>query len=189
MQDEKILELFYERNEAAITETKNKYGARLYKTALNILQSREDAEECVSDTLYKAWEAIPPAYPALLGAYMAKITRNTALHKLEKKQAAKRGGGTLSILISELETELEDCAGTTRPEKIMEANHVTASINTWLTGLDKPAKAAFVLRYFHGESIKDISERFQISESKVKSMLFRSRKKLKSHLDKEGILI
>lgn len=188
MDDQKILELFFERNEHAISETKSKYGGRLFKTALNILQSKEDAEECVNDALFKAWGAIPPAYPEILGAYIAKITRNEALHRWEKKRAAKRGGGEVNLLLD----ELADCvpaSADTRPEKKFEAKLVTASLNSWLGTLETSTKAVFVLRYFHGENIREISERFKISESNVKSTLFRARKKLKAHLKQEEVLI
>ena len=190
MDDNQILEYFFERDEAAISETRNKYGGRLFKTAWNILRNAQDAEECVSDALYKTWGAIPPAVPSHLGAYVAKVTRNAALHKYEAARASKRGGGEVNLLISELETELADCtaAGMFRPEETFAAKEITTAINAWLSTLDKVTKAVFVLRYFHGESIKDINERFKLSESKVKSMLFRARKKLGTHLQKEGVL-
>jgi len=191
LDDQKILELFFERNETALAEVKNKYGGRFFKTALNILQSREDAEECVNDALFKSWEAIPPMYPDRLGAYIVKIVRNLALHKWEAKRAAKRGGGEVSVLMSELEGEMEECipAGkATEPEEKYEAGLITQALNTWLSTLDKNTKAVFVLRYFHGESIRDISEKFKISESKVKSVLFRARKKLNAFLVSEDVL-
>lgn len=186
MEDEAIIELFYERKETAIDETKGKYGRRLYRIARNILQSNEDAEECVNDALLKAWEAIPPSRPEKFGAYMAKITRNLAINKWEAKSAAKRGGGEVNLLLS----ELEDCiASAANLEETYEASLVTEAINSFLGASEKAARLAFVLRYFHGESILSISQNFQMSESKVKSMLFRMRKKLKLQLEKEGITI
>ena len=190
MEDQIILEYFFERNEAALEETKAKYGARMFKIAFNIIQNKEDSEECVSDALYKAWEAIPPTYPDMLGAYMAKIVRNVALHKWEAGRAAKRGGGEKNVLLSELEIELGDCVGAaqSQPERKYEAKQITLAINAWLSKADKTTKAVFVLRYFHGESIREVSERFKISESKVKSILFRARKKLNANLIKEGAI-
>ena len=192
LEDANILEYFFERDEAAIVETRQKYGGRLYKTALNILHSKEDAEECVSDALFKTWRAIPPAKPEHLGAYVAKITRNAALHKYEHSHAAKRGGGEVSVLLSELEASVgnpPEGARNLRPEEKFEAKQVTIAINNWLATTDKVVKAVFVLRYFHGESIADIQNRYKISESKVKSILFRARKKLNLHLQKEGVLV
>jgi len=184
--DELILDMFFERQESAIAETRNKYGRRLYRTAMNILHSNEDAEECVSDALLKAWGAIPPSRPVKFGAFMVKIARNLSINKWEAKKTAKRGRGEINLLLSELEECIPSSGG---PEEAYEASLVTEAINSFLTTMDQAARVAFVMRYFHGESIRDISKRFQISESKTKSMLFRSRKKLGAYLEKEGVVI
>ncbi|MCL2386862.1 MAG: RNA polymerase sigma factor [Defluviitaleaceae bacterium] len=181
-----IVEMFFRRQESAITESKLKYGNRLFKTSKNILHSNEDAEECVNDTLLKAWEVIPPNRPTMLGAFLAKIVRNLSINKWETKSASKRGGKEPNLLLS----ELEDCLpAKTKTEDQHESAQITQAINAFLNNTDKTARVAFVLRYFHGESIRAVSERFQMSESKVKSILFRTRKKLKTHLEKEGINI
>jgi len=186
MDDKLILDLYFDRRESALEETKLKYGRRLHQTAMNILHSHEDAEECVSDTLLKAWEAIPPARPESFGAYLAKITRNIALNKIEANNAIKRGGGEVAILLS----ELEDCLpASDNIEAIYEATIVTEAINSFLDTLEKSARAVFVLRYFHGDSIRDISKRYRVSEGTIKSVLFRLRKKLKIFLEKEGITV
>ena len=187
MDERTILEMFCKRNEAALAEVRRLYGARLQKTALNILHSNEDAEECVNDALLKAWEAIPPAMPERLGAYLAKIVRNLALNRWEAKNAAKRGGGAVNILLDELAESVPTPEHT--PEEAFEANTVTASINNCLGNMKAQMRAAFVLRYFHGESIANICKQFRISESKAKSMLHRARKILREHLEKEGISI
>jgi len=186
VEDSAILDMFFGRQESAIDETRNKYGKRLFRTSKNILHSNEDAEECVNDALMKAWEAIPPNRPAMLGAFLAKIVRNLSINKWEAKSAAKRGGGETNLVLSELEECIPAQGG---PEQEHEAALVTEAINTFLNDIDKTARVAFVLRYFHGESIRAISERFKMSESKIKSILFRTRKKLKVHLEKEGIAI
>ena len=186
MDDHNILDLYFGREESAIEETRRKYGGRLYKTALNILRSNEDAEECVSDTLLKAWETIPPSRPERFGAFLAKITRNLSLNRWEAGRAGKRGGGEMDLVLSELE---ECIPSKSSPEEAYEAAHLTAAINAYLATMEKTARVVFVLRYFHGEGIREISERFQISESKVKSMLFRARKKLGAHLEKEGVVL
>ena len=186
MDDHQIVDLFFNRREAAIGEASNKYGGRMLLTAMNILQSRQDAEECLNDALLKAWESIPPVRPMILGAFLVKISRNLAINKYRSKSAAKRGGGETSIMLS----ELEDCirAGNgTEPEKAYEAAQLTAAINTFLASMNQTARVAFVLRYFYGESIAGICERFEMSESKIKSLLFRTRKKLAEYLKKQDI--
>jgi len=181
-----ILEMFFMRQESAIAETRFKYGKRLYKTAMNILSSNEDAEECVSDTLLKAWNIIPPERPEKFGAFLAKITRNLSINKWRAKNTSKRGGGEVNLILSELEDSVPSSAG---PEEEYQASLVTQAINSFLNTMDQRARVAFVLRYFHGESIRSIGERFQMSESKVKSILFRARKKLGVHLEKEGVVV
>lgn len=188
MEDNKIIDLFFGRHETAIEQAQLKYGKRLLRSAMNVLNNSQDAEECVNDTLLKAWEAIPPSRPALFGAFLAKIARNLAINKWRAKSAARRGGGEMDLMLS----ELEDCITSSKigvPEEEFEANLVTEAINNCLNSMDQAARVAFVLRYFHGESIKEICERFDMSESKIKSLLFRTRKKLATHLDKEGITL
>ena len=188
MDDDKILDMFFERREAAIEETQLKYGRRLFRSAMNILDNSQDAEECVSDTLLKAWEAIPPNRPAMFGAFLAKISRNLAINKWKAKSALRRGGGEVDLMLS----ELEGCLPSTQshePERVYEASLLTQAINTYLGSMDQTARVVFVLRYFHGESIRSISERFDMSESKVKSLLFRARKKLSAHLEKEEVVL
>ena len=186
MDDNIIIDLFFERQEEAIDKTKLKFGNRLFRSAMNILHNAQDAEECVSDTLLKAWNTIPPTRPTTLGAFLAKISRNFAINKWKAKEAARRGGGETTLLLG----ELQDCVpASDTPEKAYEQDLVTAAINNFLNTLDQPARVAFVLRYFHGESIASICNRFNISESKAKSLLFRTRNKLKTHLEKEGITV
>ncbi|MCL2204836.1 MAG: RNA polymerase sigma factor [Defluviitaleaceae bacterium] len=186
LDDEKILDLFFKRDEAAISAAKDKFGARLFLTAKNILDNREDAEECVNDSLFKAWQSIPPLRPAFPGAYLVKIARNHALNKWNARNAAKRGGGEVPLLIN----ELEECVPSmhhAEPERVFERGQTTAAVNTFLIKADKTARALFVLRYFHGERVADIATHCGMSESKVKSILFRLRKKLRTQLEKEGI--
>ena len=187
MEDNDILNLFFARQEKALHETQRKYGGRLFCTAVNILRNDQDAEECVSDTLHRAWETIPPTRPVMFGAFLAKITRNLSLNKRKAQRTARRGGDLVDLLLS----ELEDCIPAnraTRPEEAFESQLVTQAINTCLSALDQTARMAFVLRYFHGESIANICKRFNMGESKVKSLLFRTRKKLRVHLEKEGLI-
>jgi RNA polymerase sigma-70 factor (ECF subfamily) len=186
LDDNEILDLFFARQEDAIENARRKYGRRLLRTAMNILHNIQDAEECVNDTLLKAWGSIPPSRPSMLGAFLAKISRNLAINKWKAKEAARRGGGETTLLLG----ELEDCVPfhTNTPENVLEANEVTSAINDCLNTMEQAVRVVFVLRYFYGESIASICARFNISESKVKSILFRARKKLKAHLEKEGVV-
>ena len=188
MDDNKILDLFFERREEALEHTKRKYGNRLMRSAMNILYNHQDAEECVNDTLLRAWRAIPPGRPAMFGAFLAKISRNLAINKWQSKTTERRGGGEATLMLGELEDCIPSPAGGT-PEAEYNSRLVTEAINEFLGTLDQTARVAFVLRYFHGESIASICARFNMSDSKAKSLLFRTRKKLKTHLEKEGVLI
>jgi len=186
VEDQHILDLYFNRDETAIAETRSKYGLRLYKVAINILRLNEDAEECVSDTLLKAWNVIPPNRPDMLGAYLAKITRNLSINKWQARNASRRGGGEINLMLNELADCIPAKGG---PEDEYESARIQAAINEGIANMDKTAQTAFILRYFHGESIKDVCERFNMSESKVKSILFRARKKLGAFLEKEGVIL
>ena len=184
--DNSILDLFWAKDEAALVETKQKYGRGLYTVAYNILHSPRDAEEIISDTLHKAWENIPPKRPEFLGAYLSKITRNLSLKRWKSITAEKRGGGQTDLLLSEL-TDAIPQPGTV--ESSFEHSQTVKAINEYLRGLDHDTRMVFVRRYFYGDSIQDICSRFNASSSKIKSMLHRARKKLKIHLEKEGVVI
>lgn len=188
MDDDQIIDMLFERNEHSLEEIRQKYENRLNKIAMNFLNNKQDAEECVSDTLLKAWENIPPQRPQMLGAYLAKIVRNISLNKLKAKNTQKRGGGEQPAVIDELEYAIPTFKSNT-PEEIYEANQTTKAINDFLDTIKKNERIVFVLRYFYGESLADIAARFGYSESKIKSLLFRVRKKLKAYLEKEGVLL
>jgi len=188
LEDTEILDLFFARQEEAIDSAKRKYGQRLLRTSMNVLNNIQDAEECVNDTLFKAWQAIPPSRPTMFGAFLAKISRNLAINKWKAKNAARRGGNETTLMLG----ELEDCIPSTindTPEAVYESGIVTTAINECLNSMEQGMRVAFVLRYFHGESIASICARFNMSESKTKSLLFRARKKLKTHLEKEGAIL
>lgn len=184
MDDEEILDLYFAREESAIEKTRLKYGQRLLRSAMNVLNNVQDAEECVSDALLNAWNFIPPSRPTMFGAFLAKVSRNLAINKWKAKTAARRGGADTTILLGELEDTIP---ATQELEKQYEAKAVSKAINDCLATLDQPARVAFVLRYFHGESMASVCARLGISESSAKSLLFRTRKKLKAYLEKEDI--
>lgn len=185
MEDNKIIELYFGRHETAITETADKYGKYLYSVAYNVLSDNEDSEESVNDTYFTAWNVIPPEKPSILSAFLAKITRNISLNKWRNKNTKKRGNGDIALAFE----EIEECV----PEnsslyETIETKELAAFINEFLKKLPDSERKIFICRYWYMDSVDDISERFGFSKSKVKSMLHRTRKKLLSHLLKEGVL-
>ena len=183
MEDFKIIELFFERNENAISETERKYGRYLSKIAYNILFNFEDSKECVNDTYMKAWNTIPPQQPKVLSTFLGKITRRLAIDVFRKKHAEKRENSEYALSLSELDECIPDGFSA---EKEFEQKELSGSINRFLASLSKENRDIFVCRYFYSDSIKEISSFFGTGEEKIKSSLFRSRKALKEHLEKEG---
>lgn len=186
MEDFKIIELFFKRNENAISETERKYGRYLSKIAYNILFDTEDSEECVNDTYMKAWNTIPPQQPEILSTFLGKITRHLAIDLFRKKHAEKRKISEYALSLSELDECIPDKFSA---EKKFEQKELSESINRFLASLSKENRDIFVCRYFYSDSIKEIASFFKSSESKIKSSLFRSRKALKEHLEKEGFYL
>ena len=186
IEDPNILNLFHARDEAALDATKHKYGRSLHKVAYNILLNNHDAEECVNDTLHRAWEAIPPKRPEYLGAYLSKITRNLSLKRWRAAGAAKRGGSQADLMLSELH-DVIPVAQTV--EGSFEYTQTVQAINACLREMDTTNRVVFIRRYFFGDSIQDLCHQLKASESKVKSMLFRARQKLRAYLEKEGVAI
>lgn len=185
MTDEKILELYFKRNEIAIEETSKKYGAYCYQIANNILNCKEDSEECINDTWLKAWGAIPPAYPQSLKLYLAKIVRNLSFNKYKAKYTNKRGNGEIALILD----ELEGIIGQQSVEDTYIAEELQTSINQFVHTLPEREGNIFIRRYFYADSIRDISKRYQISENHVRVMLNRARNKLKVRLEKEGYFL
>lgn len=185
MEDKEIIRLYWERNELAIKETSVKYGRYCYKIAYNILLNKEDADESVNDTYLKTWECIPPHYPDMLAAFVGKITRRISLNKWYFQNRKKRGGDQVRLALE----ELEECIGDVNDvEKAVEYAELLQIINSFLDSLPELERDLFVCRYWFVASIQELCERFDFSESKVKSMLFRTRRKLKVCLEEEGYL-
>lgn len=180
MQDQEIIELFQARNEAAISEVAEKYGAFCKRLAKGILGNDADADECVSDAYLALWNRIPPGQPRSLSAFLGKIVRNISLDRLDYNRASCRAGELLPIL-DEIAEIVSD--GNT---KALDSLLFTESMNRFLAGERKQMRQIFVRRYFFCDSVRDIAKRLMISESHVRSSLFRTRKKLAEHLKKEG---
>ena len=183
--DQKIIELYCRRSENAIAETAGKYGRYCTAIAYGILGSREDAQECVSDAYLTAWNAIPPRRPADLGTYLGKITRNLSIDRLRTRSREKRVGGEAPLALEELE---EVVAGSDSPENEAVRKELTAALNRFLAGLTQQERYVFVRRYWYLDSLTDISEKTGFSGSKVASMLYRLRGRLKKQLIEEELL-
>lgn len=185
MEDKEIVRLYFDRNELAIKETSAKYGKYCYTIAYNILLNREDADESVNDTYLKTWEAIPPHFPEVLATFVGKITRRVSLNKWHLRNRKKRGGGQVSLALEELDECIPD---TNDVEKTLEYQELLQTINAFLGSLPETERDLFVCRYWFLASIKELSGKFGFSESKTKSMLFRTREKLKDFLSEEGFI-
>lgn len=185
MEDNQIIELYWQRSESAITETSHKYGKLCRHIAMNIVGNFLDAEECENDTYIAVWNAIPPTRPNIFSAFLSRIARNIALNRYEYNKAQKRNNEFDLIL-----SELEECiADQNTVEKAYEDGAVSRMIDEFLADLSKEKRIIFVRRYWYSDAVKDIAKRMQISESKVKTVLFRTRKELKEYLAHRGIVV
>lgn len=184
MDDKGIVELYFARSENAIQETAAKYGGYCYTIAFNILSSREDAQECVNDTYLAAWNSIPPKRPAVLSAFLGKISRYISLDRWKSRSRVKRGGGELPLCLEELD---ECVSGKESVEDAVFRKELLAGINRFLGQLSDVERRVFLCRYWYMASVADISRRFGFSQSKVTSMLHRTRGKLNTFLQKEEL--
>lgn len=185
VEDKDIIDLYFARSEDAIRETGRKYGQYCFRIASNILSSREDAEESVNDTYLSTWKSIPPTRPRLFQAFLGKITRHHALDRWRRDNTEKRGGGEVPVALEELE---ECVAGGAAAETSVRKQEFQSAINRFLEGLGETERKIFVSRYWYVRSVKSISEKTGLSESNVKTMLFRTREKLRKFLAEEDLL-
>ena len=186
MEDEKIIELYFSRNEQAVAETDKKYGAYCFTLASSILCNREDAEETVSDTYLKTWQAIPPKKPTVLKMFLAKITRNLAFSRWRSLTADKRGGGELALVLEELSGCL---ASQERVEDRLNAKELAKTIRCFLNTLPQREQDIFLRRYFFVEESEDIAVRYGMKRATVLRTLSRTREKLKAYLHEEGYCV
>lgn len=185
MDDERIIDLYWQRDERAIDETDIKYGPLCSSIAYGILSNPEDTEECVSDTYMAAWNSLPPQRPRLLRAYLGRITRNLSLNRLRNGSARKRGGGELNLIYEEMENCL---AAENGPEKSLEEKELIQAVNAFLAGLPREERLMFLYRYWLAQPVAKIAARMGYKPGRVNSALYRSRQKLRRHLEKEGLL-
>ena len=172
MEDRQIIELYWQKNADAISETASKYGAYCFTIAENILHNTEDSEECVNDTWLHAWNAIPPQKPNILRLFLAKITRNLSFDRFNARNAEKRGGGEIALVL----------------EAAYEAKELREAIQRFVRALPEREGNVLVRRYFFVEPVADIAKRYGLTENNVMVILSRTRRKLKAHLLKEGYL-
>ena len=183
MDDKSIVDLYFSRNQDAIAQTDKKYGHYCYAIAYNILTNKEDAEESVNDTYMAAWKSIPPRRPSVLATFLGKITRHIAIDRWRARSAYKRGGGELPLALE----ELNDCvAGMQNVELDYARKEIVKAYVKFLDALPITERRVFLCRYWYVESVETIADKFGFSQSKVKSMLHRTRAKLRKQLAEEG---
>ena len=186
MEDERIVTLYWERSEQAIAETEKKYDRYLEKIAHNILNNIEDSRESVNDTYLAAWNSMPPHRPSILSAYLAKLTRRISIDRFRYRTRDKRMGSEYAISLS----ELSDCvSGGNTAEEIFNAKALADAIGVYLRLQSREVQTAFMGRYYFLDPVKEIAAYLGMSESKVKSLLYRTRLGLKEYLEKEGFCL
>lgn len=185
MEDTRIVDLYWARSEKAIEETSAKYGNYCYSIAFNILANAEDADESVNDTYFNAWNSMPPHRPAILSTFLGKITRRVSIDKWRGQTADKRGNGEITLVLD----ELSDCIPSRQDvEHEIEAAELAKVINDFVVSLPPMERRIFICRYWYFDQVSAISRQFGCSQSKVKMILHRQRKKLLAHLEREAFL-
>ncbi len=183
MEDRDIVRLYFDRQEAAIVKTQEKYHPYLMKIAMNILADPPDSEESVQDTYLAAWNSIPPHEPAELRLYLAKLTRRIAISRYRQKNAARRQAGQYALSLSEMENIMSE---TDSPEQELENQLLCELLKRFLRSLKADERRTFIGRYYFLDPLKDVAAYCGMSESRAKTLLFRTRQKLKEYLIKEG---
>lgn len=179
MEDANIVSLYWERNPQALEASAAKYGRYCYSIAHNITPDPQDAEESVNDTWLHAWKSMPPHRPSVLSLFLGKLTRRISLNRWRDQHREKRGGGEVPLALE----ELEECISSPQSvEQTVEARELAHIISLFLNTLSDVERDLFVSRYWFLSSVQELSQRFGFSESKVKSMLFRLRSRLKTYL-------
>lgn len=186
MDDRQIVQLYWDRDETALTETAQAYGSYCHAIAYRILQSEQDAQECVNDTYWKAWNSIPPQRPQRLATYLGKITRNLSINRLDGNRARKRGNGQLPLALEELEECIPsgDSMDTLADEIVL-----SDAISHFLRAQPQTERRIFVGRYWHMYSVAELAQNYGMRQSTVASLLLRMRKRLKAYLEKEDIFV
>ena len=185
MNDKAMIALFEHRDEQGIAEADRAYGGLLHMIAVHILHDSRDAEECVNDALLKAWDTIPPQKPKYFSAFLAKLTRNHALNRYAENHAAKRGGGEVPAVLEELSECIPAQSDT---EQVLDRMALTDALESFLATLPRQHAQIFMRRYFSMLEPGEIAAELSVSENTVRSTLRRTREKLHTYLEKEGLL-
>ena len=183
MDDAKIVQLYWDRNEQAIPVTADKYGSYCSSIAKNILGNKEDAEECVNDTYMSAWNSMPPHRPSILSAFLGKIVRNLSFNRYKYNTAGKRGGGELPMVLEELSDLV---SGKDDFEQAFDQKELTKPIDTFLDSLSPEKRSIFISRYWYTDSVSEIAVRYGMKEGAVSMTLNRLRLKLHNYLLERG---
>ena len=186
MEDSQIIDLYWARSEQAVQETDTKYGGYCRAIAHNILKSLEDSEECVADTWLRAWNAMPPQRPSVLSAFLGRITRNLSLDRYKAARAEKRGGDSFPAALDELSECVPAMGGV---EQTMDERELGRAIDRFLRTVPEKQCSLFLRRYWYVDTIAEIAVRYGLSESAVQMRLSRTRAKLCTYLEKEGIFV
>lgn len=183
MDDAKIVQLYWDRNEQAIPVTADKYGSYCSSIAKNILGNKEDAEECVNDTYMSAWNSMPPHRPSILSVFLGKIVRNLSFNRYKYNTAGKRGGGELPMVLEELSDLV---SGKDDVEQAFDQKELTKAIDTFLDSLSPEKRSIFISRYWYTDSVSEIAVRYGMKEGAVSITLNRLRLKLHNYLLERG---
>ncbi|MBU5627557.1 sigma-70 family RNA polymerase sigma factor [Oscillibacter sp. MSJ-2] len=182
MEDSQIVDLYWRREEAAISATARKYGTFCHRISRNILSAEEDAEECVNDTYIHAWNSIPPQRPNRLGAYLGRVVRNLSINLWHKNHAQKRYSGIEALL-----SEIEECIPSRQTvEHKVEEIELTGFLNAWLASLPRDDRILFLRRYWYGEALNTLEQELGVSHGKLAKRMYRLRAELREALEKEG---
>ena len=185
MEDEKIVDLYWQRDEAAIRATEEKYGRYLMKIACRVLADEEDSRESVNDTYWRAWQSMPPHRPSVLRTYLGRITRGLAIDRYRGKNREKRRSSAYALSLA----ELEECVSGATAEEQVDLQLLAEAIGAYLRTLPPETRSIFLRRYYCMDSLKEIGARWGMGESRVKSLLFRTRRGLRTYLEKEGFTV
>lgn len=184
MDDQTIIELYWNRDENAIRETEAVYGEKLFALSDHILSSREDARECVNDTYLETWKTIPPQRPNFFFSFLSKICRYISFGRLDWNNAAKRRAELVALT-----AELEACIPDSRAQQQLESRELGKVLSAFIATLPSDSRLIFLRRYWHLDSTEEIARRYGFSRSKVKTQLHRTRAKLYAYLESEGISV
>lgn len=184
MEDKEIIALFQQRSESALEELKKKYSKLCYSIAYRILQSHEDAEECVNDSYLAFWNGVPPANPDPLSSFLCKIVRNTSIHRYHKNTRQKRNS-SYNLALEEI---IDFVSSRPSPDELVIVTELTENLNLFLDTLDKESRLIFVYRYWYGDSMEEISTRMGLKYNTTTVKLARTRKKLKKFLQGKGLI-